>query len=419
MKTDTVLIVRKKFRLLEPFLNERLRRLWAASEAVGIGWGGITAVAEATGLSRATIRAGINDAHTSRHDPGKDRQGDPVRRAGGGRPLLAQADRSLLQDLEGLMNAISSAGSEPLLRWTCKSIRTLAAELRGLGHRISYHTVAKLLHELGYSLRLLSNVQHPAPCPDQEAQFAHINQQLHAFRARGQPVISADVSIRSRDGAPHNHHHDGAAKLAFPELASEHAIIFGDGDLATGPGWARVGVTRDTARFAAEVLWHWWRHSGVRRYPLAQELLVIAEVTEGDERCARQWETALQALVDDTGLQITVCHFPPCTSKWTQVEQRMLCQTNEHSNVQALVGMAAAVTVIGLQDGLALAELPSAPAGATDGTSAGEPAATIQVERNAFYGQYNYTISPRCTKDELDSLFFHKPDAPDVTHGKD
>lgn len=416
MKTDTVLTVRKKFRLLEPFLNERLRRLWAASEAVGIGWGGITAVAEATGLSRATIRAGIDDAHASRHDPGEDLRGDPVRRAGGGRPLLTQADRSLLQDLEGLMNAILSEGSEPLLRWTCKSVRTLAGELRGLGHRISYHTVAKLLHELGYSLRLPSNAQHPAPCPDQDAQFAYLDRQLHAFRARGQPVVFVDVSIRSRDGEPHNHHHNGAAKLDFPELTSDQAIVFEDGDLATGSGWARVGVTRNTARFAAEVLRHWWRHPGVRRYPLAQELLVIAEVAEGDERCVRQWEMALQALADDTGLRIAVGHFPPCTGKWTQVEQRMLCQTNENGN--ALAGMAAAVTVIGLRNGQVPTETPSAPSGATDEASTGEPAAATRVDRDAFYGQYNYTISPRCAEDELDSLFSHKLDARDVTRGK-
>ena len=418
MKTDTVLTVRKKFRLLEPFLNERLRRLWAASEAVGIGWGGITAVAEATGLSRATIRAGIDDVHNSRQHLGEKLQGDPMRRPGGGRPLLAQTDRSLLQDLEGLMNVLSSEGSEPLLRWTCKSVRTLAEELRGLGHRVSYHTVAKLLHELGYSLRLPANAQHPAPCPDQEAQFAYLDRQLHAFRARGQPVAFVDVSIRSRDGEHHNHHHDGAGRLGFPELTSEHAIVFGGGDLATGPGWARVGVTRDTSTFAAEVLRHWWRHSGVRRYPLAQELLVIAEMTEGEERCARRWEAALQALADDTALRIAVGHFPPCTGKWTQVEQRMLCQTNENGNVQALAGMAAAVTVIGLRDGLALTEASSAPAVATGGRSVEDPAVAIRVKRDVFYGRGNYTIFPQGADDELDSLFSHKPDAPDVTRDK-
>jgi hypothetical protein len=316
----------EKFRALAGELNERQRRLWAASDARAAGRGGIAATSRATGISVPTIRKGIAELRS-----GERLEAGRVRRPGGGRHALTDLDPTLLRDLERLVEAGRRGDPESLLLWTSKSVRHLAGGLRQQGHTGHFTTVAKLLGLLGYSLQANVKTREGASHPDRDAQFEHINTVAKAALAAGQPVISVDTKKKELVGDFKNAGREWRPK-GEPELVRVHdfkdkqlgkAIPYGVYDIATNQGWVSIGIDHDTAQFAVNSIRSWWQHLGQQRYPNATRLQITADCGGSNGNRVRLWKVELQKLADDTGLQIGVCHIPPGTSKWNRIEHRL------------------------------------------------------------------------------------------------
>jgi hypothetical protein len=316
----------ERFRALAGELNERQRRLWAASEARSAGRGGIAGTARATGISVPTIRKGIAELESGEHlDPGR------VRKRGGGRQALTEKDPTLLGDLEGLLQAGQRGDPESLLVWTSRSVRNLAAALREQGHTVHFTTVAKLLGLLGYSLQANVKTREGSQHPDRDAQFEHINTIVNAAVGARQPVISVDCKKKELVGDFKNAGREWHPK-GNPELVRVHdfkdkqlgkAIPYGVYDVALNQGWVNVGIDHDTAEFAVSSIRSWWQNLGHDRYPHATRLQITADCGGSNGNRVRLWKVQLQKLADETGLQITVCHLPPGTSKWNRIEHRL------------------------------------------------------------------------------------------------
>lgn len=405
-------IVRDKFHALDVVMNERVRRLWAAAEAKALGWGGISTVAEATGLSRTTIRAGMAELEAPRKgaEPAGSRWAR-VRRRGGGRARLWRVDATLCQDVQLLVEASTRGDPQSPLLWTNKSTRRLAAELVAQGHAVSHTTVARLLEGMGYSLQAPRKRLEGASHPDRDAQFEHINAQVRAFQARGQPVVSVDTKKKELVGPFRNGGREWYPKGSpppvqvhdFPDAELGKAIPYGVYDLRTNAGWVSVGITHDTAEFAVETLRRWWQRMGARVYPQARELLITADGGGSNGVRSRLWKVALQGLADELGLRITVCHFPPGTSKWNKIEHRLFCHITENWRGRPLVSRAAIVALIGnttTRTGLRVnAELDvhDYPTG-IEVTDAQFNA--LRLEKDAFHGEWNYTLLPHIADGE-------------------
>jgi transposase len=347
--------IRRKYQDLTPLLNERLRRLWAAAEAREIGWGGVTAVALATGLSQTTIGVGLRELQQPPLTPDHDSPADRVRKPGGGRKPVTSHDPSLLADLEALVDPVTRGDPQSPLRWTCKSTRKLAEALQQRGHRVGYRSVAALLGRLGYSLQSNRKTKEGASHPDRNAQFEYINDQVRRFQRRGQPVVSVDTKKKElvgdfknagREYQPKGHPEEVRVH-DFPDKELGKAIPYGVYDVTANRGWVSVGIDHDTARFAAESLRRWWANMGSRVYPEARELLVTADSGGSNGSRVRLWKLAVQELADATGLRIKVCHFPPGTSKWNKIEHRMFCHITENWRGRPLLSREVIVNLIG------------------------------------------------------------------------
>ncbi|MCA1678920.1 MAG: ISAzo13 family transposase [Actinobacteria bacterium] len=391
----------ERFRALAGELDERRRRLWAAAEARSCGRGGIAAVARATGISEATIRKGLRELEAGeRLEPGR------VRRRGGGRKRLVEKDPTLLGDLERLVDSDSRGDPEQPLRWTAKSVRTLAEGLRKLGHQVSFRTVARLLRGLGYSLQANAKTREGRQHPDRDQQFAHINATVGAALEAGEPVISVDTKKKELIGDFKNggrewrpagepvevRTHD----FKDPELGK--AIPYGIYDLAHDEGWVSVGIDHDTAQFAAASIQAWWEHLGQQRFPDATTLTITADCGGSNGNRTRLWKTELQRLADHTGLQVRVCHFPPATSKWNKIEHRLFSFISQNwrgkplESRQVIISLIAATTTrTGLKVYARLDER-SYPdkIKITD-----DQLAAVQLEGDPFHPDWNYTIKPR------------------------
>jgi len=403
--------MRAKFEALRPYLDERRRRLWAAAEAMVLGRGGITAVANATGLQRLTIRAGIRELQA---DPGEATGADSaaaadrvqrVRAPGGGRKPLTTEDPTLVHDLEALVEPVTRGDPMSPLRWTCKSTRQLAAELVRQGHQVSHQTVADLLHALDYSLQGTRTTKEGADHPDRDAQFVSINEQTRAFQQRGQPAISVDCKKKElvgdftnggREWQPAGHPEEVRVH-DFLDKQLGKAIPYGVYDLAANQGWVSVGVDHETAAFAVASIRHWWQQLGQPRYPTATELLITADSGGSNGSHIRLWKTELQRLADETGLRIQVCHFPPGTSKWNMIEHRLFCHITQNWRGRPLVSLEVIVNLIGdttTRAGLTVrAELDPAPYPTGIKVSDAEFTA-VQLQPATFHSDWNYTILP-------------------------
>jgi hypothetical protein len=403
--------LRTKFELLRPLMDERMRRQWAASEALALKRGGVTLVARATGLSRTTIGQGIRELRERtllgiEDETCVSELPTRVRRPGGGRHPLRVDDPTLMRDLEALIEPTMRGDPQSPLRWTCKSTRKLAEALGRLGHQVSYPTVALLLHDLGYSLQGNRKTREGRSHADRDAQFAHINRQVRSFQEQGQPVVSVDTKKKEWVGDFKN-----AGREWQPEGAPEEVRMYDFADKRLGKviprgvydptwdeGWVSVGVDHDTARFAAETLRRWWEEMGSQAYPGATRLLITADSGGSNGIRSRLWKVAVQDLADLLGFPISVCHFPPGTSKWNQIEHRMFCHITQNWRGRPLVSRAVVVNLIGnttTRTGLEIqAELDthSYPTGikVTD-----EELAAVRITRDEFHGEWNYTISPR------------------------
>jgi hypothetical protein len=398
--------VRQKFELLNPLMTERLRRQWAACEAQTLGRGGATLVAQATGLSRTTIWSGIRELRQRKHQPQVVLSPERVRAPGAGRPSIQAKDSAIEAALEALVEPTARGDPQSPLRWTCKSTRKLAEELRRQGHAVSHQTVATLLETLGYSLQANRKTREGREHPDRDAQFAHIARQVSAFQAARQPAVSVDskkkelvgdFSNAGREWRPRGEPEPVRAK-DFPDEELGKVIPSGVYDLRRNEGWVSVGIDHDTAEFAAQTVQRWWQQMGAAVYPRARRLLITADAGGSSSYRSRLWKVALQRLADATDLEISVCHFPPGTSKWNKIEHRMFCHITKNWRGRPLLSRALVVNLIGsttTKAGLNIrAQLDSGdyPEGIK---VSDEELAAVRLEPDAFHGDWNYRISPQ------------------------
>ena len=400
---DESTAIQERFARLTDSLDERARRLVAASEALALGWGGISATSRATGLSRDAIRRGIAELHGApAAPPGR------IRRPGGGRKQTRAIDPTLQRDLEALVEPSTRGDPEGSLRWTCKSLRKLAAELRAQGHRVSHQLVAELLQAAGYSLQANRKTREGADHPDRDAQFAHIAATSAAYLAKGDPVISVDAKKKELIGDFKNGGREWRPK-GEPEEVRVHDFVlpdlgrvtpYGVYDLAANAGWVSVGIDHDTAAFAVASIRTWWQAVGQARYGPSARLLITADGGGSNGSRVRLWKLELQRLADATGLTISVCHFPPGTSKWNKIEHRLFSFITQNWRGKPLVSYAVILSLIAATStatGLTVESvLDPSPYPAGRKVSDAEMA-TIQIERDEFHGEWNYTISPHAT----------------------
>jgi transposase len=404
---DMIARLREKFAVLDAVLDERGRRLWAVTEVRAIGHGGPTLVAKATGLSRRTIYQGLRELEhlSGGHQAATQR----VRSPGGGRKLLTEHDPTLLADLEALVEPTSRGDPESPLRWTCKSVRQLAAELQRQGHKVGRQKVAELLADLAYSLQGNRKTKAGTAHPDRNAQFAHINAQVAAFQTHGQPVVSVETKKKELVGDCKNGGREwrpqGDPELVRPDDFADKTLgkvnPYGVYDQTANVGWVSVGVDHDTAEFAVESIQRWWTKMGACRYQDATALLITADGGGSNGRRSRLWKVALQRLADDTGLRIAVGHFPPGTSKWNKIEHRMCSHISMNWRGQPLTTHEVIVNLIAnttTEKGVKIqAELDTG----CDPTGIKVTAQELQdvaLEPAAFHGEWNYTLTPRTTQ---------------------
>jgi hypothetical protein len=392
---------RAKYKALAPTLTERARRIWAATEARAAGWGGITGVARATGISAATIQRGLHEL-TAKRPLAAGR----IRRPGGGRKRALAKDPTLLTDLEGLVEPTASGDPMSPLRWTSKSVRQLAAALQRMGHQVSHQLVAELLAGAGYSLQANRKTREGPSHPDRDAQFRYINQQVRRVQVAGQPVISVDTKKKELVGdfknAGRQWRPQGEPTLVrmhdFLIPARGKAIPYGVYDLTRNAGWVGVGIDHDTATFAVRTIGRWWRRMGQPRYRRARSLLITADAGGSNGARVRLWKWELQELADRTGLAITVCHLPPGTSKWNKIEHRLFSYISSNWRGQPLVSLAVIVNLIGrtrTAAGLRVRCELDRGAYPKGETITDAQMATLQLAPHRFHGDWNYTLNPR------------------------
>jgi hypothetical protein len=393
--------VRARFVMLAPFLNERTRRLAAAAEAAAIGRGGMARAARATGVSRRAIASGLVELKV----PDNLTCGR-IRRPGGGRKRTVETDDTLRADLERLIDPATRGDPESPLRWTCKSIRKLDDELRRIGHSTSHRMVAELLHEAGYNLQANRKMIEGKGHPDRNAQFEHIYCMVRAALKAGEPVISVDAKKKELVGDFKNAGREWRPEgdpepvrvydFIIPELG--RVTPYGIFDMARNAGWVNVGTDHDTSAFAVESIRRWWGSMGRVQYPTAKTLQITADGGGSNGSRVRLWKLELQRLASETGLRISVCHFPPGTSKWNKIEHRLFSFISQNWRGRPLVShevvvnlIAATTTETGLRVSCEL-DRNSYPSGIKVSK---EDMAGINLQKDEFHGEWNYTILPQ------------------------
>lgn len=399
--------IRRKYQSLRAEMDERMRRQWAAAEARNLGWGGVSMLALATGMSRSTIRAGLAELDL----PAATRAAEAcrVRRPGGGRKPLTQTDPHLLDALEALIEPTARGHPQSPLRWTCKSTRHLAQELTRHHHPVSPRSVAALLHEAGYSLQANRKTREGSSHPDRNAQFEYLNRQVMRFLRMEEPAISVDTKKKElvgdfknggREWRPRGQPVDVRVHdFQDPELGK--AIPYGVYDMANNQGWVSVGIDHDTAEFAVNSIRRWWDRIGSRRFPAARQLLITADGGGSNSARSRLWKVSLQKLADDTDLDLAVCHFPPGTSKWNKIEHRLFNFITQNWRGQPLVSYQTIVNLIAstkTQKGLTVEAALDTTRYATAVKVTDEELRALRLEPQRFHGNWNYLIHPRRTK---------------------
>lgn len=390
-----------RFVALSPLLDERGRRSFAASEARAAGRGGIAAVSRATGIAVSTIGRGLKEL-----DSGSGLPGSRVRRHGGGRKLLVATDATLLDDLLALVCPSERGDPMSPLRWTCKGLRRLAAELGARGHKISHTVVGELLKRQKFSLQGNRKTREGDSHPDRDAQFAHISASVAHALAERQPVISVDTKKKELVGDFKNAGREWRPQ-GEPEEVRVHdflikelgrAVPYGIYDLAANAGWVSVGMDHDTSAFAVQTIRTWWRAVGALRYPDARRLTITADGGGSNGSRVRLWKRELQTLADEIGIEISVHHFPPGTSKWNKIEHRLFSFISMNWRAKPLVSYRVIVDLISATTtttGLTVrCELDTSlyPKGIA---VPDREMAAINLIRNEFHGEWNYAIRPR------------------------
>jgi len=398
--------VQEKYDTLAFMMNEQLRRRWAGCEAMAIGRGGVSAVAQATGLSRNTVARGIQEIQETMPELAARVKEGRIRRPGGGRPPMLNRDATLVSDLRRLLESTTRGDPTSPLLWTCKSTRRLADELNAEGHSVSHMTVDRLLWEMDYSLQANRKVREGESHPDRNAQFEHINDKVRQFQRRGQPTVSVDTKKRELVGDFKNNGREWRPR-GSPEPVRTHdfrdpelgvAIPYGVYDLGRNEGWVSVGIDHDTSEFAVASIRYWWKRMGRRVYPKARNLLITADAGGSNGARRRLWKWCLQQMADELGLRISVCHFPPGTSKWNKIEHRMFCHITENWRGRPLVSREVIVNLIGdatTREGLNIhADLDEASY--PDGIKVSRAQFDeIRLVKDDFHSDWNYRIDPR------------------------
>jgi hypothetical protein len=399
---DTDAVLAATFTAILPHLNERQRRLLLGAAARALGRGGPARVTKASGASRPTVDAGIRELA----QPGGPEHSGRVRRPGAGRRRLVERDPGLLGALDRLVDPDTRGDPESPLRWTCKSTRQLAQALTQAGHPVSADTVGRLLRQQGYTLQRTAKTLEGRQHPDRDAQFRYISQQAAAQLAAGQPVVSVDAKKKELVGGFAN----GGAEWqpsGQPERVNVHdfldpalgkAIPYGVYDLGANTGWVSVGCDHETSAFAVATLRRWWDGVGRAAYPDADRLLVCADAGGSNDYRRRLWKTELGRLAAETGLQVTVCHFPPGTSKWNKIEHRLFSHISMNWRGRPLVSHQVIVELIGAtttRAGLQVhAELDQGtyPKGIK---VSDQELAAVPIRRHGWHGEWNYTVLPQ------------------------
>ena len=389
----------RKFASIMPCLDERQRRLLAAAEARSLGYGGIRRVSRASGLSHATIQKALKELDTP---PGPEHR---VRNPGGGRKKIREKTPAILDALETLIAPETRGDPMSPLRWTCKSTRQLAEALDRQGFSVNHRVVGELLHHLGYSLQAMAKTLEGKQHHDRDAQFRYINATCVQYLAEGQPVISVDTKKKGlvgqythggREWQPKGDPEKGNVH-DFPDPRVGKAIPYGIYDLGWDLGWVNVGVDHDTSSFAVESIRQWWLGMGEESYPEAKRLLICADGGGSNEYRVRLWKVELQAFADETGLVVTVCHFPPGTSKWNKIEHRLFSSITmnwrgrpliSHQVVVELISATTPATGLEVEAHLDTRSYP------TKIKVTKQQMEQVRLRPHDFHGKWNYTIEP-------------------------
>lgn len=395
--------IRQRFETLGPYLDERQRRVFATSEALAAGWGGIAAVSRITGIARSTIGRGLDEVAVGAAPDGR------VRRAGAGRRPLEAADPRLIEDLERIVTPTQRGDPEQPLRWTIKSLRQIARALHDLGHGISHTSVGAVLRACGYSLQANRKTREGLHHPDRNAQFEYLNQTVDAALAEDQPAISVDAKKKELVGDFKNagrtwrprgqpeavRTHD----FPIPELGK--AVPYGVYDIGANSGWVSVGIDHDTAAFAVNAIRSWWHDIGKTRYRAANHLVITADSGGSNSARSRLWKIELQRLADETGLRLIIRHLPPGTSKWNRIEHRLFSFITGNWRGQPLLTHQIIVELIAAtrtDSGLTVRcrlDQASYPTGVP---VSDDELANVNITRCDFHGEWNYAIAPRASK---------------------
>ena len=402
-KSIIVGAIRKKYNDIGPILHERARRIWAASEARQLGRGGIALVEEAIGMSHTTIRRGIRELTVGTVG---ELPMNRSRVSGGGRKKTEIIYTDVHHQLDALIDPVTRGDPESPLRWTCKSIRRLAEELKKSHINISPNTVRMLLHEMEYSLQANRKTREGSNNPDRNEQFLYINDHVKKFLDADQPVVSVDTkkkenlgnfSNKGREWRPQGkpletNMHD------FPDKELGKAIPYGVYDIAKNEGWVNIGINHDTARFAANSIRRWWTEMGQHRFPHATRLLITADAGGSNGHRTKLWKVALRELSNDIQLNITVCHFPPGTSKWNKIEHRLFSFITQNWRGQPLYDLATVVSLISnttTTQGLSVRCAVDENFYEKGIQVSDSEIKAVGVKKHAFHGEWNYTVHKR------------------------
>ncbi len=400
--------IRRRYESIRRSLDERQRRLWVAVEARAVGFAGLTVVHRATGMARSTIRRGLAELDSG-SSPGVGR----VRRPGAGRRKAEIVQPTLKAALDALVEPTARGDPESPLRWTCKGVRRLAAALREQGFAVGRQKVAELLADLGYSLQGNRKTLEGGKHPDRNAQFEHIARRTKTFLRACQPAISVDTKKKElvgnykavgREWRPKGKPtevkvHD------FVDKELGRAIPYGVYDLAANAGWVNVGCDHDTAEFAVESIRWWWQQMGRKRYPNAKRLLITADGGGSNASRSRTWKAALQGLADEVGMSISVCHFPPGTSKWNKIEHRLFSQIGINWRGEPLTSHEVIVKLIGgttNEGGLMVKARLDKRKYATGQKVDPQTWKALNLHPDKFHGEWNYTIKSRRRKTKVE-----------------
>jgi hypothetical protein len=402
VKNEDLIIkrIRKKFNSLQPFLNERSIRMWCAAETRDLGYGGKTLVHRATGVSRPTIDKGLKEL-----DLPCVTESQRIRRAGGGRKKITEKDPTLLKDLDDLIDPQTRGDPETSLRWSSKSTLKLSQELQEKGHKITQRSVHRLLTQQKYSMKSNRKRHEGGNHPDRDQQFQNINEAAKQFQAMQCPVLSVDAKKKENIGNYKNQGKEWSAKgehtdvnvYDFINPEKGKAAPYGVYDIGANAGWVSVGISSDTAEFAVESIRQWWYEMGNAIYKDATKLMITADCGGSNGYRVRLWKYELQQLANELNKSISVCHFPPGTSKWNKIEHRLFSYISQNWRARPLVDLQTVVELIGntkTKTGLTVKTKVDSRKYEKGKKISDDQFAKINIERSEFHPEWNYTISP-------------------------